>query len=75
LLLLFLRGSLVGNKEIKMSIEQRKAKQLFEQHGFKMSNIIVDAFLDENLPEFNQKKIDFYLDVKNELKRISTLPA
>ena len=49
----------------------KKAQELFEKHGFEIANSIVDAMLDENLPEFNQSKIDFWLDVKNDLKRIS----
>ena len=48
----------------------KKAQELFEKHGFEIANSIVDAMLDENLPEFNQSKIDFWLDVKNDLKRI-----
>jgi hypothetical protein len=31
--------------------------------------------LDENLPEFNQSKIDFWLDVKNDLKRVALAVA
>ena len=45
-----------------------KAKELIEKHGFQLSNQIVNGMLDQNLPEFNQEKIDFWLDVKNELK-------
>ena len=42
-----------------------------EKHGFEIANSIIDTMLDENLPEFNQSKIDFWLDVKNDLKRVS----
>ena len=34
----------------------KKAQELFEKHGFEIANSIVDAMLDENLPEFNQSK-------------------
>ena len=51
------------------------AQELFEKHGFEIANSIIDTMLDENLPEFNQSKIDFWLDVKNDLKRISLAVA
>ena len=50
---------------------KKKAQELFEKHGFEIANSIIDTMLDENLPEFNQSKIDFWLDVKNDLKRVS----
>ena len=50
---------------------KKKAQELFDKHGFEIANSIIDTMLDENLPEFNQSKIDFWLDVKNDLKRIS----
>ena len=48
----------------------KKARQLFDKHGFELANTIVDQMLDENLPEFNQTKIDYWLDVKNDLKAL-----
>ncbi len=48
---------------------KKKAQELFEKHGFEIANSIIDTMLDENLPEFNQSKIDFWLDVKNALKK------
>jgi len=54
---------------------KKKAQELFEKHGFAISNQIIDTMLDENLPEFNQSKIDFWLDVKNDLKRVSLAVA
>jgi len=50
---------------------KKKAQELFKKHGFEIANSIVDTMLDENLPEFNQTKIDFWLDVKNDLKRVA----
>ena len=52
-----------------------KAQELFEKHGFEIANSIIDTMLDENLPEFNQSKIDFWLDVKNDLKRVALAVA
>ncbi len=49
---------------------KKKAQELFEKHGFEIANSIIDTMLDENLSEFNQSKIDFWLDVKNDLKRV-----
>jgi len=54
---------------------KKKAQELFEKHGFEIANSIIDTMLDENLPEFNQSKIDFWLDVKNDLKRVSLAVA
>ena len=50
---------------------KKKAQELFEKHGFEIANSIIDTMLYENLPEFNQSKIDFWLDVRNDLKRVS----
>ena len=49
---------------------KKKAQELFEKHGFEIADSIIDTMLDENLPEFNQGKIDFWLDVKSDLKRL-----
>ena len=54
---------------------KKKAQELFEKHGFEIANSIIDTMLDENLPEFNQSKIDFWLDVKNDLKRVALAVA
>ena len=54
---------------------KKKAQELFEKHGFEIANSIIDTMLDENLPEFNQSKIDFWLDVKNDLKRFALAVA
>ncbi len=54
---------------------KKKSQELFEKHGFEIANSIVDTMLDENLPEFNQTKIDFWLDVKNDLKRVALTVA
>ena len=54
---------------------KKKAQELFKKHGFEIANSIVDTMLDENLPEFNQTKIDFWLDVKNDLKRVTLAVA
>lgn len=50
---------------------KEKALELFKKHGFEIANTIVDSLLDENLKDFIQEKIDFYLDVKNDLKLIA----
>ena len=52
---------------------ERKAKELYNKHGFEVADTIVDSMLDEELPAFNQDRIDFWLDVKNELKRVNSL--
>ena len=54
---------------------KKKAQELFDKHGFEIANSIIDTMLYENLPEFNQSKIDFWLDVKNDLKRVSLAVA
>jgi hypothetical protein len=48
----------------------KKAQELFDKHGFEVSNSIIDSLLDEHQKEFNQDMIDYYLDVKNDLKSI-----
>jgi len=47
----------------------KKAKELFEKYGYETANSIADTMLDEFQTEWNQEKIDFWLDVKNELKK------
>lgn len=46
-----------------------KAKGLFEKHGYNVANEICNSMITEFKIEWNQDKIDFWLDVKNELKK------
>jgi hypothetical protein len=55
--------------EIQRNIVEEKAKFLLAKHGFEKADTVVDAMLDESLPNFNQIRVDFWLDVKNELKK------
>lgn len=50
--------------------ETKKAKELLDKNGFEFANRIIDAMLDEELPKFRQDKIDYWLDVKNELNKL-----
>ena len=45
-----------------------KAKHLFEKYGFAEANKLVDKFM--SLAGDNWSAIDFWLDVKNELKKL-----
>ena len=60
------------SKELKQKTKPVSKKlQEFINSIATIANSIIDTMLDENLPEFNQSKIDFWLDVKNDLKRVS----
>lgn len=48
----------------------KKAQELFDKHGFEVANSIIDSLLDEHQKELKQDMIDYYLDVKNDLKSI-----
>lgn len=49
---------------------QEKAIQIAEAFGtLELSNAMVDAMLTTSM-QFNPKRVDFWLDVRNELKRI-----
>jgi hypothetical protein len=41
-----------------------KAKQLVEKHGKELSKRIVDGVMDELQVDWNQEKIDYYLEVR-----------
>ena len=47
----------------------KKAKELIKKHGYDIANPIVDQMLDELQKDWNQDKIDFWLDVKNDIKK------
>ena len=49
---------------------KEKAIELYKKHKFKIANIVVDSFLDECQKNFNQAIVDFWLDVKLELKNL-----
>lgn len=50
---------------------EKKAKSLYKRHGYEAAVKTVDPMLDQQQEEFNQDEIDFWLDVKLELKAIS----
>ena len=50
-----------------------KAKELIVAHGKEVANKIVDALLTEVQTSWNQKRIDFYLDVKNEINGVGKI--
>lgn len=45
--------------------EQQKAKELIERFGKENAIKVVDLILDELNLNYNEKRIDFYLDVRN----------
>lgn len=45
--------------------EQQKAKELIEKFGKSKAIEVVDSILDELNLNYNEKRIDFYLDVRN----------
>jgi len=46
-------------------MEERKAKELIDNYGKLIANHIVDEIITELQIDWNQERIDFYLDVKN----------
>ena len=49
---------------------KKTAKELFDCHGYDMAHKIADNILTEAQIKWNQKKIDFYLDIKLELDKL-----
>lgn len=50
---------------------EQKAKQLLSKFGYKVANDVADLILDEIKSFKNQGKIDFWLDVKNDMRKLS----
>lgn len=50
---------------------EQKAKQLLSKFGYKVANDVADLILDEIKRFKNQGKIDFWLDVKNDMRKLS----
>jgi len=46
-----------------------KAEELINAHGKVVANKVVDGILTEIQENWNQSRIDFWLDVKNELQK------
>jgi hypothetical protein len=49
-------------------MEQKKAQELIEKFGKESANKVCDLIITELQIDWNQDRIDFYLDVKNLLK-------
>lgn len=49
----------------------KKAIELINLHGFEVANKICDSMITEFQEDWNQEKIDFYLDVKLEMDKIN----
>ena len=47
----------------------KKAIELINLHGFGVANKICDSMITEFQEDWNQEKIDFYLDVKLEMDK------
>lgn len=48
----------------------QKAKSLLSNNCKEVANKIVDNILNEIQSNWNQTRIDFYLDVKNEIQKL-----
>jgi len=46
-------------------MEKQKAKELITNYGKAIANHIIDEIITELQIDWNQQRIDFYLDVKN----------
>jgi hypothetical protein len=46
-------------------MEEQKAKELIGKYGAVIANHVVDEIITELQTDWNQDRIDFYLDVKN----------
>ena len=51
--------------------EEQKAKDLVLKYGLETSEKIVDEIITELQEDWNQERIDFYLDVKLFLKTVT----
>lgn len=50
---------------------EQKAKELLVKFGYKTANDVVDSIIDA-IKEFkNEQRIDFWLDVKNDMRKLS----
>jgi hypothetical protein len=49
---------------------KEKAKKLVEKHGKELAKRIVDGCMDELQIDWNQERIDYYLDVRFEIEKL-----
>lgn len=60
----------VGDKRKPMTTAKSKAEELVIKYGKKIANEICDLMLDEINLHYRQERIDYWLDVKLEAKKV-----